>query len=43
MSLLGQFDNTDSGKENPSGLKDRIASGIPRLDYILKGGFLKEA
>lgn len=40
MSILNLFGRSDetSPAHDP---KDRIESGIPRLDYILKGGFLK--
>src|SRR5690242_7210873 len=33
----------DSAKKDPppAGALERVESGIPRLDYILKGGFLK--
>lgn len=41
MSLLGLFGKSDGGGDPPPGGRDRVESGIPRLDYILKGGFVK--
>src|SRR3954466_12473986 len=34
------FGHRDDSKQAPTGL-ERVESGIPRLDYILKGGFLR--
>ncbi len=40
MSLFNLFGKSGGG-DPAHDPKDRVASGIPRLDYILKGGFLK--
>lgn len=40
--VVGNTEGSDAGQgDNASGTQDRVESGIPRLDYILKGGFLK--
>ena len=40
MNLFGVFGKPPEGND-ASGGGERVTSGIPRLDYILKGGLLK--